>query len=97
MIYHPVKCCKCGHKDGISADYYLPKGGDFFCDKCGCEREYEPDPVKKKPAHRDEREIEGDLDWAKKRVAESLRELSQRRKKVAAFKRELSAARKAAK
>ena len=41
--YLPVKCFKCGHKDAIRSDYYRPRGGEFWCDECGEETEYEPD------------------------------------------------------
>jgi len=40
---YAVKCFECGHKDEIRSDYYRPKGGEFWCDECGGEREYEPD------------------------------------------------------
>jgi len=41
--YLAVKCFECGHKDAINAKYYRPRGGEFWCDECGDEREYEPD------------------------------------------------------
>jgi predicted RNA-binding Zn-ribbon protein involved in translation (DUF1610 family) len=42
VTYLPVKCFKCGHKDAIRSDYYRPRGGEFWCDECGEETEYEP-------------------------------------------------------
>ena len=41
--YLRVQCFECAHKDEIRSDYYRPKGGEFWCDECGGEREYEPD------------------------------------------------------